>query len=58
MRKNNVDTPQEAQATHHRIGSSIRRQMQEVGSTMPEQLPTPYKSIKQIESEKRKAIRS
>ena len=57
MRKNNVDNPPDAQATHYRIGKSIRKQMQEVGATMPEQLSTPSKSIKEIEKEKKKQIK-
>jgi len=57
MRKNNVATPKEANATHYRIGRSIRNQMQEVGATMPEQLPLPDKSIQEIESEKKKLLK-
>ena len=57
MRKNKTSTPVEANETHYRIGKSIRNQMQEVGATMPEQLPLPGKSIKEIEIEKKKLLK-
>ena len=57
MRKNNVTTPQDANDTHYRIGKIVRGAIKEAGGTMPEQLPTPDKSIPQIEKEKRKQIK-
>lgn len=35
----------------------VRRTIQELGGTMPEQLPTPEKSIKELETEERKRLR-
>ena len=58
MRKSNVSSPQDAQSTHYRIGKSIRNQMKEVGATMPEALPVPDKSIKQLEAEQKKRIKN
>ena len=57
MRNNNVSTPQEAQTTHYKVGKSVRNTLIEVGATMPEKLPRPDKSIKEIEKEKRKGIK-
>lgn len=38
-----------AYATHYNVGKKVRETIQELGGTMPEDLPTPEKSIKQIE---------
>ena len=35
----------------------VRRTIQELGGTMPEQLPNPEKSIKELEAEERKRLR-
>lgn len=37
--------------THYRVGKAVRDTIKELGGTMPEDLPTPKKSIKQIEKE-------
>ena len=33
------------------VGKSIRNKIEEIGGTMPEDLPTPNKSIKELEAE-------
>ena len=38
--------------THYKVGKVIRKAIAEVGGTMPEDLPTPKKSIKELEKEK------
>ena len=38
--------------THYKVGKAIRETMEKLGSTMPEDLPTPKKSIKELEKEK------
>ena len=42
--------------THYRVGRAIRNTIKELGGTMPEKLPTPKKSIKELEKEKMKQI--
>ena len=42
---------QVATNTHYRVGKTVRKAIEELGGTMPEDLPTPDKSIKQIEQE-------
>ena len=37
-------------------GAKIRKTIKELGGTMPEDLPTPKKSLKQIEKENKKAL--
>ena len=36
------------------VGAKVRQTIKELGGTMPEDLPTPQKSIKQIEREQEK----
>ncbi|MDR2167655.1 MAG: DNA damage-inducible protein D, partial [Clostridiales bacterium] len=40
-----------ANTTHYQVGSKIRQTIKELGGTMPENLPLPDKSIKQLEKE-------
>ena len=49
------ETPSEGVATdtHYRVGKAIRETIEKLGGTMPEDLPTPKKSIKELENEKR-----
>ncbi len=35
--------------THYKVGRAIRDTIDKIGGTMPEDLPTPEKSIKEIE---------
>ncbi|EPD1440933.1 DNA damage-inducible protein D [Escherichia coli] len=45
-----VETAQQANTTHFDVGSKVRQTIQELGGTMPEELPTPQVSIKQLEN--------
>ena len=40
-----------------RMEQKVRQTIAELGGTMPEDLPTPEKSIKQIESEQKKRLK-
>lgn len=51
LRRENVKDKQEAYATHYAVGKKVRETIKELGGTMPEDLPTPSKSISQIERE-------
>ena len=42
--------------THYKVGKAVRDTIKELGGTMPEELPTPEKSIKQIEKEELKKL--
>ena len=57
MRREGTDTPAKANAAHYEIGTIVRKAIKEAGGTMPEDLPTPDKSIKELESETRKQIK-
>jgi DNA-damage-inducible protein D len=44
-----------ANSTHHEVGKKIRQTIKELGGIMPEKLPTPEKSIHQLEREREKS---
>jgi len=43
--------------THYNIGKNIREVIAKNGGTMPEDLPTPKKSLKQLEKENKKTLK-
>ena len=57
LKRDNVDTEKEACNTHNKIGKIVRKAIKEAGGTMPEDLPTPEKSLKQLEKENKKEIK-
>lgn len=54
LRKDSVFGKEAANQTHYEVGKKVRQTIQDLGGTMPEDLPTPSKSIKQIEREQKK----
>lgn len=56
LRRENVQGKKEAGNVHYEVGKKVRKTIEELGGTMPENLPTPSKSIKQIEKEEAKRI--
>ena len=57
LKDNNVNTETEACNTHNKVGKAVRKAIEEVGGTMPEDLPTPEKSVKELEKEKKKQLK-
>lgn len=57
LRRDNVQGKQQANKTHFDVGRKVRQTIEELGGTMPEDLPVPEKSIKQLESEKKKQLK-
>ena len=57
LKKDNICSEKEANKTHYNIGKNIRDVIAKNGGTMPEVLPTPKKSLKQLEKEKNKNLR-
>ena len=51
LRRENIKGKAEANKTHYEVGKTVRKTIQELGGTMPEELPTPEKSVKAIEKE-------
>ena len=56
LRREQIQGKKEANQTHYEVGKKVRQTIQELGGTMPEDLPTPTKSIKQIEKEQKKLL--
>lgn len=57
LRRDGVQGKHQANQTHHEVGSKVRQTIQDLGGTMPENLPTPEHSIQQLESAKKKRIK-
>ncbi len=53
LRRDHIFGKEMANQTHYQVGQKVRQTIQELGGTMPENLPTPTKSIKQIEREQK-----
>ena len=56
LRRENIRGKEKANQTHYEVGRKVRQTIAELGGTMPEDLPTPEKSIRQIESKQKKRI--
>ena len=56
LKNKNINNEDDACITHHKVGQAVRQTIKKIGGTMPEELPTPTKSAKQIEKEKNKEI--
>ena len=54
IRRENIKGKANANQTHYDVGAKVRQTIKELGGTMPEDLPTPEKGIKQIEREREK----
>ena len=52
LEKQKEANEQTATNTHYKVGKTIRKAIKELGGTMPEDLPTPKKSLKELEKEK------
>ncbi len=58
LRRDHIRGKANANKTHFDVGKKVRQTIKDLGGTMPEDLPTPEKSIKQLEreQEKRKSL--
>ena len=57
LKNKNINNEDDACKTHHNVGQAVRQTIKRIGGTMPEDLPTPSKSAKQIEKEKNKELK-
>lgn len=48
----------EAFKVHNKVGKAVRNTIRKLGGTMPEELPTPKKSLKQLEKENKRKLTS
>ena len=54
LKRDNISGKQRANQAHFEVGQKVRQTIQELGGTMPENLPKPEQSVKKIESAKEK----
>lgn len=51
LKKEQIAKEQDANLTHYEVGKVVRETIEKLGGTMPEDLPTPRKTISEIENE-------
>ena len=51
LKRDNVDNEYTANSVHFEVGKEVRNSIKRLGGTMPEDLPTPKKSLKELEKE-------
>ena len=57
LRRENIQGKQAAYDTHYAVGRTVRETIAQLGGTMPENLPTPDKSIQEIEMDEKKKLK-
>ena len=51
LKNENIKLENKANKTHYEVGKEIRNTIKKLGGTMPEDLPTPEKSLKELEKD-------
>ena len=51
--KDNVQGENKAKAVHYEVGKKVRKAIADIGGMMPEDMPTPKKSLKELEREQK-----
>lgn len=57
LRRENIKGKNEANQTHYEVGAIVRETIKKLGGTMPEDLPVPEKSVRQLEKAKKKELK-
>ena len=58
LQREKIKGKERANQTHYEVGGQVRKTIKDLGGTMPENLPTPEKSIKALEQDKRKKLKT
>lgn len=58
LRREHITGKDAANKTHYEVGKKVRDTIRDIGGTMPENLPTPSKSIKQLTRAQQKNIKN
>lgn len=58
LRREKIRGKEKANQAHFEVGKKVRQTIRDLGGTMPEDLPTPTKSIKQLEREEAKKLKA
>lgn len=56
LKRENIKGEKEAKDVHYEIGTKVRKAIVDMGGTMPEKLPTPKKSLKELKKEEMKKL--
>ena len=56
LRREEIQGKEQANQTHYEVGSEVRKAIKRLGGTMPEDLPTPEKSIQQLQHDEQKRV--
>ena len=51
--RDNTQDEKEAKDVHYEVGKKVRKAIADIGGMIPEDMPTPEKSLKEIEKENR-----
>ena len=57
LKRANVDNEYTANSVHYEVGKEVRNSIKRLGGTMPEDLPTPDRSLKEIEKDKKETLK-
>ena len=57
LRKDKIQGAERATSVYYSVGREVRGAIEKIGGTMPENLPTPEKSMQQIEKEQMKRLK-
>ena len=56
LRRDEVKGKPQANQTHFEVGKKVRQTIEDLGGTMPEALPTPEESVRQVERKQQKRV--
>ena len=56
IEREQVKGKERANQAHHEMGKLVRKTIEQAGATLPEDMPTPEKSIQQLQSEEKKQL--
>ena len=54
LKRDKVDNEYTANSVHYEVGREVRKSIKRLGGTMPENLPTPNRSLKELEKDNKK----
>ena len=57
LKKDKIKTEGQANKVHNLVGKKVRKTIKELDGTMPEDFPTPDKSLKQLEKENKRKLK-
>lgn len=57
LKRENINSENDANIAHYSVGKNVREAIEKNGGTLPENLPTPKKSLKELESERMQEVR-